>query len=60
MNTDLYARPAEEGDQKARDDRRVQTFFGVVPEAIASAMDSGSATIATVKPAIRSLLRSDM
>ena len=55
---DLEAAAAERRDEEAADDRRVETAVGVTPEAMAIAIDSGKATMATVRPAIASALRS--
>lgn len=47
---DLHARAAEERDKEACDDGRVQALFRADAEAIASAIESGSATMATTMP----------
>ena len=45
---------AERGDEEAGDDRAVDPACGGRPDAIANAIASGSATMPTVTPAMRS------
>ena len=52
---DLIPAAAEGGHQESSDDGRVQAAIRETPDATAMAIDSGSATIATVNAAITSL-----
>ncbi len=54
---DLMTAATEQRHEEATDDRGIETRSGVTPEAIAIAIDSGRATIATVRPASASALR---
>ena len=51
---DLKARPAQGGDQDPAMTAVISPACGVAPDAIAMAIASGSATTATVNPAIAS------
>ena len=53
-SADLKPAAAQQRDEEAADDRGVEPALGVAPEAMAIAIDRGSATMATVRPATAS------
>ena len=56
-STDPHSTYIESGNEKPADDRGLKAWAGVTPEAMANPIASGSATIATVIPASRSLTK---